>query len=77
MNESIFAPHELDRIIADTLPADATPGEKVLVGTVDASGAQVIASFQFADGWQLQGQLRKTWSETGVSGSARVVKRWK
>lgn len=75
MSGGIFTREALDKLIADTLPADGEPGQKVLVGTVDQKGAKVAAQFTFEGGWQLEAAAHKDW-HGDVGAGARVIKRW-
>lgn len=71
----IFSDEQLQRVIAEALPADAKPGEKVVIGTVDQHGAQVVASFKMKDGWEMQAAARHEWGGENVVG-AKVLLRW-
>lgn len=78
----VFSPAELDRVIAETLPSDGKPNEKVVVGTVDQNGVQVVASFKnnpapLGGGfnWELQAAAQHKWTgENAVGG--KVLLRW-
>lgn len=72
---SIFSQDALDKIIADTLPVDAKPGDKVVVGTIDQHGAQVVASFKLKDKWELQAAAQHQWNGDNTVG-AKVLLRW-
>jgi len=72
---NIFAPEHLDKLVAETLPKDAAPGSKVVVGTVDQQGAQVVAAFKFNDKWELQTAARHEWSGDNSVG-AKVLLKW-
>lgn len=74
----VFSQSQLDKIVAETLPADAQPGEKVIVGTVDKTGAQVVAAFKMRRDdftWELQGIARHDWDGNN-SGQGKVILRW-
>jgi hypothetical protein len=71
----IFSASQLAQIVAAALPVDARPGEKIVIGTVDAQGVQVVASFKLTDHWELQAAARHTWTgETAAA--AKVLLRW-
>jgi len=72
---SIFSPEHLDKLVADTLPKDAAPGTKVVVGTIDKDGAQVVASFKLQDKWTLQAAGRHEWNGDNTVG-AKVLLQW-
>jgi hypothetical protein len=77
---SIFSPEALSKVVSDTLPADARPGEKIVVGTVDQNGAQVVASFKnnvqgSGLNWELQAAARHDWNGDNSVG-AKVLLRW-
>lgn len=75
---SLFAPEQLAKLVAETLPPDAKPGEKVVVGTVDQHGAQVVASFKFQSAkaaWELQAAAHHDWNGNDTIG-AKVLLRW-
>jgi hypothetical protein len=69
----IFSPAQLAKVVADTLPPDGSAKNRVVVGTVDQNGAQVVASFKWRDGkWQLRGAAHHDWNgdnTVGVGGS--------
>lgn len=71
----IFSPEALAKVVSETLPADAKPGDKVVVGTVDQNGAQVVASFKLKDKWELQAAARHEWNGDNSVG-AKVLLRW-
>jgi hypothetical protein len=71
----IFSQARLTEIVSSVLPADAKPGEKVVVGTVDEHGAQVVASFKLRDHWELQAAARHDWDGTDSVGG-KVLLRW-
>ena len=76
MSPSIFSPEALQKIVLDTLPTDGQPNEKVVVGTIDQHGAQVVASFKFReDRWELQAAARHDWTGEDSVG-AKVLLRW-
>lgn len=75
MTTSIFSPEALKKVIDNTLPADGKTGEKVVVGTVDQNGAQVVASFKFKEKWELQAAARHEWAGDNSVG-AKVLLRW-
>lgn len=76
----IFSPAALTKVIAESLPADAKPGEKVVVGTIDQNGVQVVASFKNnvqgqGLNWELQAAARHDWTGDNTVG-AKVLLRW-
>lgn len=75
MNTRIFSPEALSKIVSETLPADAKPGTKIVVGTVDEHGAQVVASFKKNDTWEIQAAARHDWDGTNSLG-AKVLLTW-
>ena len=75
MNKSMFSAEALQKAVESALPADAKKGEKVLVGGVDESGAQVVASFKFKDKWEIQAAARHEWGGDNKVG-AKVLLRW-
>jgi hypothetical protein len=80
MTTSIFSPEALAKVVSETLPTDAQPGEKVVVGTLDQHGAQVVASFKNKANsggvnWELQAAARHDWSGDNSVG-AKVLLRW-
>jgi hypothetical protein len=72
---SVFSNAQLQKIIADTLPADAKPGEKVVVGAIDQNGVKVVASFKLKEHWELQAAAEHEWSGEDHVG-AKVLLRW-
>ncbi len=78
---TIFSPAQLERLVRDQLPADAQPNEKVVVGTVDRDGVQVVASFKNRGGdvgglqWEFQAAARHDWSGDTQVGT-KVILRW-
>lgn len=72
---NILSPEALQRVIVETLPPDGRPNEKVVVGTVDQHGAQVVASFKMKERWELQAAARHDWSGENTLG-AKVLLRW-
>jgi hypothetical protein len=72
---AVFSQEALAKIVSETLPADAAPGTKVVVGTVDEHGAQVVASFKLKDNWELQAAARHEWDGSNSVG-AKVLLRW-
>ena len=76
---TIFSPDQLSAIVAETLPGatDATH-HNAIVGSVDLSGAQVIASFTRPQGsaiWQFEAAARHDWTGTNEVG-AKVILKW-
>jgi hypothetical protein len=71
----IFSTDQLDRLIAKTLPTDAKPGEKVVVGAVDQQGVQVVARFKWKEHWELQAAWEHDWAGENNAG-AKVLLRW-
>lgn len=75
-NTTYFSQDQLKKSVEKILPADPGVGEKVIVGTVDSTGVQVVAAFKFKDGkWELQGAARHDWSGDNTLG-AKVILRW-
>lgn len=78
MTTGIFAPKQLQHLIDESLPTDAIPGEKVVVGTIDKTGAQVLATFKWHSQkatWELKAAARHDWSgDNNVE--AKVILRW-
>jgi isocitrate lyase len=75
---SLFSQDQLAKLVAETLPADAKPGDKVIVATVDATGAKAIISFNKQSGganWQLQWATAYAW-KGDVQTGAKVIVRW-
>lgn len=78
MTNTLFAPDQLAKLVAETLPADGKPGEKVIVATVDATGAKVIASFNKQIGgadWDFQWATQYAWTGDVQTGG-KVIVRW-
>lgn len=79
MDASVFSNDRLARIIRETLPADAKPGENVIVGSVDQDGAQIVVGFQRGLGaagyWTIEAVARHEWSGSNSVG-ATVLLRW-
>lgn len=73
----LFTNDQLQRLVMESLPKDAKPGEKVIVATVDSTGAKAIASFNFNKGaaWEFQWAARYTWTGD-VQAGVRVITRW-
>ena len=71
----------LAALVAEALPADARPGETVIIGTVDSNGAQVVASLTFRAGWwragrwELQAAAQHRWSGDDSVGT-KILLRW-
>jgi hypothetical protein len=83
MTGILFSSEELARLVHETLPADARPHEHVVVGTVDLTGAQILASFKheplgtdFGCRWELQAAARHDWTSGDNNVGARVLLRW-
>lgn len=75
---TIFSPAQLAKLVNDTMPKDAQPGEHITVLTVDQTGAQIAASFKLkADKvtWDLQAAARHDWTGDNAIG-ARILLRW-
>jgi len=77
----IFSNEQLAKIVTETLPKDAEPGEKVLVADVNNEGVKVIAAFKFKQvgfkpAWELQAVAEHDWSGDNKVGG-KVVMRWK
>ena len=78
---AVFSPEQLQRLVRETLPADAQPGEKVVVGTVDQHGAQIVASFKNKGGligglqWEIQAAARHDWDGSNSVGT-KLLLRW-
>jgi hypothetical protein len=72
-----FSPDQLKKSVEKILPTDPGLGEKVVVGTIDNTGAQIVASFKFKDDkWELQAAARHEWGGDTTVG-AKVILRWK
>jgi len=73
---SIFSQEALSKVVASTLPADPRDGERVVVGTVDDKGAQIVASFKYKEiRWEVSAAARHEWTgDTSVG--AKVLLRW-
>lgn len=75
---SLFSQEQLQKLVTETLPADAKPGEKVIVATVDATGAKAIVSFNKQAGganWAVQWATAYQW-HGDVQTGAKVIVRW-
>ena len=75
---TIFSPDQLQKLVKETMPADAKPGEKIIVATVDATGAKVVASFNKVTGpasWDFQWATAYQW-KGDVQTGAKVIVRW-
>ena len=72
---AIFSQAQLKKLVAETMPADAKPGEKIVVGTVDSSGAQVVVDLKLTTRWTVQGVYRHDWSGDNTA-AATVIGRW-
>jgi hypothetical protein len=78
---SVFSPEQLSKIVAETLPGDAKPGEKIIVGAIDQTGAQVLIGFKNKAGegedfnWEAQAVARHNWAGDNQV-DAKVVMRW-
>lgn len=75
---NVFSAAELNRIVQQTIPAatDATHRNAV-VGTVDQSGAQIVASFRRPTGaaeWTLEAAARHTWTGDNQAGASVILK---
>lgn len=76
MKTSVFSAEALARVVSESLPTDAKPGEKVVIGTVDQHGAQVVAAFKSDSGaWEFMGAARHEWTGDNNVG-AKVLYRW-
>lgn len=73
---SIFSKEALDKIVTETLPADAQPGEKILVAGVDRDGVKVAAVFKLKEHWELKAAFEHDWTGDDKLG-AQVIGRWK
>jgi len=76
IQDPIFTPSHLDVIVRRIIPPDAKPN--VVIGTVDATGAEVVASFTKQAGaarWTFQGAARLDWSG-GTTVDGRVLYEW-
>lgn len=71
---------DLSRIVRETLPADAQPGETVIVGDVNTHDARIVASFKRQASpkfsWELQGAAEHDWTGDNSVGG-KVILRWK
>lgn len=72
---TIFSEEQLARLVAETLPPDAKPGEKIVVATVDQQGAKIVAAFKLQDHWELQGAARADWTGD-VSAGVKIIGRF-
>lgn len=72
---NMFSQEALSKIVAETMPTDAKPGEKVVIGTVNQDGVQVVASFKLKEKWELQAVAQHKWSGENNVG-AKVLLRW-
>ena len=77
---SIFSPDQLAQIVQQTIPAatDATH-QNAIVGSVDQTGAQVVAHFVYKpqSGWELNANAVARYDWTGdVSVGAQVLLKW-
>lgn len=72
---SVFSQEQLAKIVAETIPADAKPNEKFLIGTVDQTGAKVMAVLKLKDEWEVQAVAEANWKGSKSAG-AKVMKRW-
>jgi len=79
MPATIFSPEQLDVLVKNTLPEDARPGEKIIVGTVDQEGVQVVVGFRKGFGasgsWDLEAAARHEWDGSNSVG-AKILLRW-
>lgn len=78
MTTSIFSPESLQKLVDESLPKDAGPNDHVVVGTLDETGAQVVAGFTFHESkatWELQAAARHDWGGNNEVG-AKVLLRW-
>lgn len=77
----LFSPEQLAHLVSTVLPVDAQPNEKVVVGTIDQHGLQVVASFAHRPvltagfAWEFQAAARHDWDGTYNLG-AKVLLRW-
>ncbi len=71
----------LAALVQEVLPPTAKGGEKVVVGTIDNNGAQVVASFTFKAGWwkagrwEVQAAAQHRWSGDDSVGT-KILLRW-
>lgn len=75
---TLFTPDQIQKLVTETMPADAKPGEKIIVGTVDANGAKAIVSFNKQAGaaaWEFQWATTYQW-KGDVHTGAKVILRW-
>lgn len=77
----IFSPEATSRLVQELIiPAAEATTTRVVVGTVDEDGAQVVASFKKrpAPGgfsWELQAAARHEWTgDNGIGG--KVILQW-
>ena len=62
---SLFGPGQLAKLVRETLPPPGGDHTLAAVGTVDASGVQIVANFTKPAGaatWTFQGAYRHTWT---------------
>lgn len=71
----IFSNEQLAKVVAESLPKDAQKNEKIVIGTIDQDGVQVVASFKLKEKWELQAAVRHNWDNTDAVG-AKVLLRW-
>jgi hypothetical protein len=76
---TLFSPDQLQHLIDMTIPPVLPEGHtNALVGTVDATGAQIILGFKKdAHGatWEFQGGYRHEWSGDDI-GSGKLIVSW-
>lgn len=74
---TVFSPAQLKAIVDQTMPTVPDGHTNALVGTVDQSGAQFLASFKLGAGnkWTATGVARHQWTGENQVG-ASVVYSW-
>lgn len=72
---NLFAQENLKKLVEQALPSDAKPGEKIVVGAVDLTGAQIVVSLKLHDLWEVQAAARYDWTGDASAG-AKVILRW-
>ena len=76
MTPTYFDSAAIKKSVESLLPADVKPGEKVIVGSVDTQGAQIVAAMKFhGDRWEVQAVARHNWTGENAA-EGRVILRW-
>lgn len=71
-----FAPETLKQLVALTLPPPK--GRNIaVVGTVDSSGAQIVAGFSSKDGrWEVTGSYQHDWTTGDNAAAGKLMFTW-